>query len=379
MPNLTEALTVGVQEERGRRGLPRAHRRRGRRQGGLTGLAIKAGYKTVQGIKPGFVRQVVVGPAARVRARRSSPSTRRRRPSGSGVRDHFTSNSDARRRRAAHHHRREGEALQERHGQGHLREAPRQREEERRGRRAAARRDDREARVVTGPARTTRSSSRPRGSRPTSTTPGVRVVDIRGKVLPAGQRPALPCRSARTTTRATCPAPCSSTGRATSSTRTTRCPCRSHSPTRSRRRWASSASATTRSSSPTTTTTTPSPAASRGRSATTGTTPCALLDGGWSRWVAEGRPTTSQTSRSAAPAHASRPRPRPALRRTADEVARALGRCGRAAHRRPAARAVRGRRRAPPRAAGHIPGARNVPYATPRRPADRAASCRRAS
>ncbi len=29
-------------------------------KGGLTGLAIKAGYRTVQGIKPGFVRQVVV-------------------------------------------------------------------------------------------------------------------------------------------------------------------------------------------------------------------------------------------------------------------------------------------------------------------------------
>jgi hypothetical protein len=29
-------------------------------KGGLTGLAIKAGYKTIQGVKPGFVRQVVV-------------------------------------------------------------------------------------------------------------------------------------------------------------------------------------------------------------------------------------------------------------------------------------------------------------------------------
>jgi len=28
-------------------------------RGGLTGLAIKAGYRTVQGIKPGFVRQVI--------------------------------------------------------------------------------------------------------------------------------------------------------------------------------------------------------------------------------------------------------------------------------------------------------------------------------
>jgi hypothetical protein len=28
-------------------------------KGGLSGLAIKAGYRTIQGIKPGFVRQVV--------------------------------------------------------------------------------------------------------------------------------------------------------------------------------------------------------------------------------------------------------------------------------------------------------------------------------
>ena len=28
-------------------------------KGGLTGLAIKAGYKAIQGVKPGFVRQVV--------------------------------------------------------------------------------------------------------------------------------------------------------------------------------------------------------------------------------------------------------------------------------------------------------------------------------
>ena len=29
-------------------------------KGGLSGLAIKAGYKAVQGVKPGFVRQVVI-------------------------------------------------------------------------------------------------------------------------------------------------------------------------------------------------------------------------------------------------------------------------------------------------------------------------------
>jgi thiosulfate/3-mercaptopyruvate sulfurtransferase len=85
-----------------------------------------------------------------------------------------------------------------------------------------------------------------------------------------------------------------------------------------------------------------------------------ILDGGWSRWVAEGRPTSRETP---VPAVARfTPHSRSALRSTADDVARALG------HRdvllvdaRPrdqyegtASAAGRG---------GHIPGARNVHYA----------------
>jgi thiosulfate/3-mercaptopyruvate sulfurtransferase len=85
-----------------------------------------------------------------------------------------------------------------------------------------------------------------------------------------------------------------------------------------------------------------------------------ILDGGWARWVAEGRPTTRD------PAHREpsrfTPRPRPTLRRTADEVARALGRDDvLLIDARPAdqyAGAVTAAARS-----GHIPGARNVPYA----------------
>lgn len=85
-----------------------------------------------------------------------------------------------------------------------------------------------------------------------------------------------------------------------------------------------------------------------------------VLDGGWTRWVAESRLTTSDVA-SPAPATFTA-RARPALRRTADEVARILAA--------PDALLIDAR---PPdqfsgavsaaRRAGHIPGARNVPYA----------------
>jgi thiosulfate/3-mercaptopyruvate sulfurtransferase len=85
-----------------------------------------------------------------------------------------------------------------------------------------------------------------------------------------------------------------------------------------------------------------------------------LLDGGWGRWLAEGRPTT------AAPPHPARavftPRPRPELRRTAGEVAASLGKSGvllvdaRAPDQYAGAVSAAGR-------GGHIPGARNVHYA----------------
>lgn len=85
-----------------------------------------------------------------------------------------------------------------------------------------------------------------------------------------------------------------------------------------------------------------------------------VLDGGWTRWVAEGRPTTSDKP-TRAPA-AFTPRPRLALRRTADDVARALGRDDvLLIDARPREQYV-GDVSAAARK-GHIPGARNVHYA----------------
>jgi thiosulfate/3-mercaptopyruvate sulfurtransferase len=85
-----------------------------------------------------------------------------------------------------------------------------------------------------------------------------------------------------------------------------------------------------------------------------------ILDGGFSRWVAEGRPTTSDVTARASANFT--PRARPELKRDADQVARALGRNDvLLIDARPPDQyagtvtvAARG---------GHIPGARNVPYA----------------
>ncbi|MBV9948204.1 MAG: sulfurtransferase [Myxococcales bacterium] len=84
-----------------------------------------------------------------------------------------------------------------------------------------------------------------------------------------------------------------------------------------------------------------------------------VLDGGWSRWAAEARPTSREVPHPAPATFSARPRPE--LRRTADEVARAIGN--------PDVLLVDAR---PPeqyagdasaaRRAGHIPGARNVHY-----------------
>jgi thiosulfate/3-mercaptopyruvate sulfurtransferase len=85
-----------------------------------------------------------------------------------------------------------------------------------------------------------------------------------------------------------------------------------------------------------------------------------VLDGGWSRWVAEGRPTTTAIPTRTPATFV--PRPNPPLRRTADEVACALARPDvLLIDARPAdqyAGAVSAAARA-----GHIPGAVNVPYA----------------
>jgi thiosulfate/3-mercaptopyruvate sulfurtransferase len=90
-----------------------------------------------------------------------------------------------------------------------------------------------------------------------------------------------------------------------------------------------------------------------------------ILDGGWSRWVAEGRPTEA----SAPAAQGNVPsgvvftaRPRPALRRTAREVAGVLGRDDVVLIDARPPEQYEGAVTAATRA-GHIPGALNVPYA----------------
>jgi thiosulfate/3-mercaptopyruvate sulfurtransferase len=87
-----------------------------------------------------------------------------------------------------------------------------------------------------------------------------------------------------------------------------------------------------------------------------------LLEGGFPRWVAEGRRTTTELPALSKPTDPFAVRTRAALRRTADEVAHALGDAGvllidaRAPEQ--YAGSVSAARRA-----GHIPGARNVHYA----------------
>jgi thiosulfate/3-mercaptopyruvate sulfurtransferase len=84
-----------------------------------------------------------------------------------------------------------------------------------------------------------------------------------------------------------------------------------------------------------------------------------ILDGGWLRWLAEGRPTSRELPARASARFTSRAHP--ALRRTADEMERALGRSdvllidARPQDQYTGAVSAAGR-------AGHIPGARNVPY-----------------
>lgn len=86
-----------------------------------------------------------------------------------------------------------------------------------------------------------------------------------------------------------------------------------------------------------------------------------ILDGGWSRWIAEARPVSSDPPVHTAPGASFTPRVRPALRRTADEVSRALGRPGALIvdARAPAQYAGQS---SVARRGGHIPGARNVHY-----------------
>ena len=61
-------------------------------KGGLTGLVIKAGYKTVQGIKPGFVRQVVSDLIPEF-AVALDPLYQEAKSTNRSVKDHFTANA----------------------------------------------------------------------------------------------------------------------------------------------------------------------------------------------------------------------------------------------------------------------------------------------
>ena len=85
-----------------------------------------------------------------------------------------------------------------------------------------------------------------------------------------------------------------------------------------------------------------------------------LLEGGYTLWIAENRPVTSD-SPVILPARFT-PRARPALRRTADDVSRVLGRADVLLVDARAPEQYAGKSSAATRA-GHIPGARNVPYA----------------
>jgi hypothetical protein len=61
-------------------------------KGGLTGLAIKAGYKTIQGVKPGFVRQVVVDLLPEF-ASALDPLYQEAKSGGRNVREYFNANA----------------------------------------------------------------------------------------------------------------------------------------------------------------------------------------------------------------------------------------------------------------------------------------------
>ncbi len=61
-------------------------------KGGLTGLAIKAGYKTIQGIKPGFVKQVVTDLLPEF-AQALDPLWAEAKAQGQNLRQHFDANA----------------------------------------------------------------------------------------------------------------------------------------------------------------------------------------------------------------------------------------------------------------------------------------------
>jgi hypothetical protein len=93
MPTLTEALTSESKKSAVVEDCMHLIDEEVHDKGGLTGLAIKAGYKTVQGIKPGFVRQVVVDLLPEF-ASALEPIYADARAAGGSIKTHFTSHSD---------------------------------------------------------------------------------------------------------------------------------------------------------------------------------------------------------------------------------------------------------------------------------------------
>jgi hypothetical protein len=92
MPNLTEILTSDAQKNGVIDDCVALIDAEVGDKGGLSGLAIKAGYRAVQGVKPGFVRQVVTDLLPDF-ALALDPIYQEAKGSGRGVRDFMTANS----------------------------------------------------------------------------------------------------------------------------------------------------------------------------------------------------------------------------------------------------------------------------------------------
>jgi hypothetical protein len=92
MPNLTEILTTDSKKSAVIDDCVGLIDAEVADKGGLSGLAIKAGYKMVQGIKPGFVRQVVSDLLPEF-ARTLDPLYQEATTEGRGVRSHFSTNA----------------------------------------------------------------------------------------------------------------------------------------------------------------------------------------------------------------------------------------------------------------------------------------------
>ncbi len=100
-----------------------------RDKGGLSGLAVKAGYAAIKGVKPGFVAEVVDKLLPEFAAN-LDPIWQEGKAKGDAA-AYLTSNKSRAADALLQHHRRQIEERQELRGARHLREAPRLGEEER--------------------------------------------------------------------------------------------------------------------------------------------------------------------------------------------------------------------------------------------------------